>query len=378
MPTSDSGYRLIAPPSRPRRYRRARSLLAAALCVAVIGLPGASSALADADNDGDVTQDTTPVPAVAKMDSDLRLALANTPPGDMVTVIIHLTEQVNLTDLLDEAIREGETDAEAREEIIRSLQQQANEEQLILRVLSLFWALGGQLERITPYWIFNGMAVTATPDVIWKMAARPEVDRVEPNATIIRTGLAQPSTPQAWGVDQIGATAAHTQGYTGAGVVVASLDSGADIDGLGATFPSTIAPNWRGGTNSWFDPYSGTTRPYDLTGHGTAVLSIIAGADPSGEAMGVAPGAQWIAAKIFDDSGAATTEAVHASFQWILDPDGDPGSDDGADIVNNSWGAWRHHRRRDQRGSTANRDIRRCRPRRGNVFGGQRSARTKP
>jgi len=80
MPTSNSGYRLIAPPSRPRRYRRVRSLLAAALCVAVIGLPGASVALVDADDEGDVTQDTAPVPAVAKMNSDLRLALANTPP----------------------------------------------------------------------------------------------------------------------------------------------------------------------------------------------------------------------------------------------------------------------------------------------------------
>ena len=37
------------------------------------------------------------------------------------------------------------------------------------------------------------------------------------------------------------------------------------------------------------------------------------------------PGRTWIAARVFNDAGAATTTAVHQAFQWLLDPDARPG-----------------------------------------------------
>ena len=49
------------------------------------------------------------------------------------------------------------------------------------------------------------------------------------------------------------------------------------------------------------------------------------------------PTRQWIAAKIFNDAGSATATAIHLALQWVLDPDDDPTTADGADIVNNSW-----------------------------------------
>ncbi len=51
----------------------------------------------------------------------------------------------------------------------------------------------------------------------------------------------------------------------------------------------------------------------------------------------MAPGAQWIAARIFDDSGKSTATAIHSAFQWLLDPDGNPNTADAPDVVNNSW-----------------------------------------
>ncbi len=47
--------------------------------------------------------------------------------------------------------------------------------------------------------------------------------------------------------------------------------------------------------------------------------------------------ARWIAAKIFDDRGRATTSAIHKALQWVLDPDGDPATLDAPQVVNNSW-----------------------------------------
>ena len=48
------------------------------------------------------------------------------------------------------------------------------------------------------------------------------------------------------------------------------------------------------------------------------------GGAAGGSSVGTAPDAQWIAVKIFDDRGVATTTGIHAGFQWLLDPDGRP------------------------------------------------------
>ena len=42
--------------------------------------------------------------------------------------------------------------------------------------------------------------------------------------------------------------------------------------------------------------------------------------------------------KIFNDARYATVSGIHAGFQWLLDPDGNPSTDDVPDVVNASWG----------------------------------------
>ncbi|MFD0578633.1 S8 family serine peptidase [Dactylosporangium darangshiense] len=51
----------------------------------------------------------------------------------------------------------------------------------------------------------------------------------------------------------------------------------------------------------------------------------------------MAPDARWIAVKMFNDRGAATSTAIHRGFQWLLDPDGNPDTADAPDVVNDSW-----------------------------------------
>lgn len=129
----------------------------------------------------------------------------------------------------------------------------------------------------------------------------------------------------------IGAPIVWARGFTGQGIVVAILDSGVDL-----THPE-LAARWRGGANSWFDPYQEHSQPVDLTGHGTQMLGVIVGGAASGTQIGVAPDAQWIAARIFDDRGQATTAAIHAALRWVLDPDGNPTTADAPHVLNASW-----------------------------------------
>jgi bacillopeptidase F len=90
-----------------------------------------------------------------------------------------------------------------------------------------------------------------------------------------------------------------------------------------------LQPKWRGGSDSWWDPWRHTTAPYDADGHGTNTMGIL---------TDVAPGAQWIAAKIYDDGGNTTVSVIHEAFQWLLTPSGNPAAPDAPDVVNASWG----------------------------------------
>ena len=190
----------------------------------------------------------------------------------------------------------------------------------------------GGVSQVTSFWIFNGMSVTATPDVIYELAANPEVYSITPDEIEIVPSAPLAYLPAETNLALINAPALWDQGFFGQGITIASLDSGVSLG------HPEIAARWRGGSNSWFDPYGQhPTTPTDLSGHGTQVMGVMVGADGNGTSIGVAPQAQWISAKIFNDQGSATATAIHQAFQWLLDPDSNPGTADAPHIVNNSW-----------------------------------------
>jgi hypothetical protein len=66
-------------------------------------------------------------------------------------------------------------------------------------------------------------------------------------------------------------------------------------------------------------------------------MGVMVGGGAGGSSVGVAPDATWIAAKIFNDHGTATSTGIHLAFQWLLDPDRNPATADAPDVVNDSW-----------------------------------------
>ena len=107
--------------------------------------------------------------------------------------------------------------------------------------------------------------------------------------------------------------------------------------GVDASHPD-LSGRYRGGTNSWYDPYGQHSSPTDINGHGTWTMGVMVGGGAGGSAVGMAPDARWIAVKIFNDRGQASVSAIHQGFQWLLDPDGNPATADAPQVVNNSWG----------------------------------------
>jgi len=138
---------------------------------------------------------------------------------------------------------------------------------------------------------------------------------------------ANPKSKPDWNLQAIQVTDVWAMGVRGKGVVVATMDTGADLD------HPALHKSWRGGANSWFDPHGEEATPYDALGHGTQALGLLVGAD----ATGVAPDAQWIAARLYNAQGRAGMSDIHLAFQWLMDPDGDPSTPDAPDVVNASW-----------------------------------------
>lgn len=243
-------------------------------------------------------------------------------PGEMATVVVQLRERADL-----DAVRGGSGRVRARR-TVEALRATADSSQRPLRARLRTQVARGEVSDVTPLWVVNGVSVTASADVIRELATRPDVASVVADDITLVPSAGAPEPNQ----QVIGAPEVWGLGQTGQGVVVAGLDSGVDV-----SHPD-LAGRWRGGTNSWFDPYGQhPTTPTDLSGHGTATMGAMVGGDAGGTSIGTSPGATWIAAKIFDDAGGATATAVHQAFQWVLDPDGDPGTADAPHVVNGSW-----------------------------------------
>ncbi len=264
-----------------------------------------------------------------KIDPALMSRLGSLQQGEMVTVIVQLRQRAALPP------GRGLRRAQRLARVIAALRGTANGTQGPLKALLKLRKQDGSVKDFTPFWVFNGLSVTSTAAVIQELAAQPDVLSITPDAIdIVPISDELPDlTNPGPNLSLVSAPALWSMGFTGQGTVVASLDSGVDVN------HPDLSARWRGGSNSWYDPFNQHPfAPVDLGGHGTWTMGVLVGGDLSGNSVGVAPGAQWIAARIFNDQGGSSATAIHLAFQWILDPDGDPATADAPEVVNNSWG----------------------------------------
>ena len=172
---------------------------------------------------------------------------------------------------------------------------------------------------------FNGVALTVPQGMIEAIRELSTVKQVyedqEVHAYLDET------------VSMIGADRVwETVGLKGDGILVGIIDTGIDYThpalggGLGPDFKvigGYDIPNW-------------DADPMDDNGHGTHVAGIIAG--NSETMMGIAPNAKLMAFKVLDAGGDGYMSDVIRGIELAVDPDENPLTDDGVDIINMSLG----------------------------------------
>lgn len=287
-----------------------------------------------------------------QIDSQLReLLISEHNRNRFYGVIVVMADQADIESLDRLLINNKSNLNDRHSQVITTLQEIAYQTQP--PVLSYMRQLesAGDIRFMKHFWIANMIAFEGKASAIWAIAALDPVGKVYldvPVSTIWPNVEGKPSpsgrliTGREPGLSRIHAPEAWALGYTGYGRVVANLDTG--VDGYHPALMYRFRGDINGDGNnneSWFDPYTTHwTYPTDSGTHGTHTMGTICGRTNTGDTIGVAIDAKWIAAACIDRGGGIpqTISDALLAIQWIADPDGNPATADNPDACGNSWG----------------------------------------
>lgn len=199
----------------------------------------------------------------------------------------------------------------------------------------------GKVSKFKPFWIVNAVFVEAQGSEIVALSNRPDVQMAIENKSIPipgepkkGKGYAKPSAAGIeWNIAKIEADKVWTElGFDGTGVRIGILDSGVDKD-----HPDLAGKVLKAGRlNADGSVTDITANSSDALGHGTHVAGIAVGGNASGSSIGVAPESELIVGQLGITDWSLSK--VISGMQWIIDPDNNPATDDGAHVVNMSFG----------------------------------------
>ncbi|MDH3217345.1 MAG: S8 family serine peptidase, partial [Candidatus Krumholzibacteria bacterium] len=284
--------------------------------------------------------------AQAKISAELTEQLAAARPDEPVTAIVKMRETPKVDGIYGR-----------RSAVFSELRRTASVSQAdLINYLNLS-TVKPRVELYRSFWLDNLVLVRATKDVITDIAARQDVQRVFENFVVTlpprpeiagpqRSSTGQQQQGQLWdSIDHIGAKQVWTNfGLTGNGVRVGGLDTGVDIshpDIAGKMITNNGAdPTYPGGWAE-FDGNGNMVAgsvPHDTDEHGTHTTGTMIGGNASGYDIGVAPDASLMHGLVIP-GGSGSFAQVIGGMEWIIDPDDNAVTDDGAQVVNMSLGA---------------------------------------
>jgi PKD repeat protein len=279
-----------------------------------------------------------------------------TPSEQPVSVLIFLEDRVDLDRLSSKLDAPDVTFHQRHVTVMDNLRGKASSTQGNLIGYLNGLEASGAIEDYQTFWLVNAIEAKLTAKQVDIISRRPDVAKIYYNYGIeliepvdMTLGDGDVSAAVENGVSVVRAPEVWAMGYTGAGILVSNIDTGVEGD------HPALASRWAGVADAryaghpewaWHDPYLGINDfPYDNGGHGTHTMGTICGGAP-GDEIGVAPGALWIASASIDRGGGIERTVADAilSFQWIANPDGDPGTSwDVPHVCSNSWGVTTGH-----------------------------------
>ncbi len=230
--------------------------------------------------------------------------------------------------------------AQARAQVESMMIQNAKNSQSAFAQKLGLWSRAGITNQHYSLWLINGMILDLPVKELGSLATEPSINYVYANSSV---HLISPKRGRWLAPSQMRDEPQFTYGLqklmipqlriakpylTGKTVRVGVVDTGID-----ATHPDLVNK-----VIAFTDLVNQKTTPYDDEGHGTHVSGTIGGGSTSGTSIGADPDVRFISAKFIDKNGSGSLINAVLAMQWVADPDGKAETDDGAMVVNNSWG----------------------------------------
>lgn len=262
--------------------------------------------------------------------------------NEKLSVLVHLEGQVDLSEI--EKLRLDPTEKAAL--VVEQLQQfNTKGSEKLIQLLKSPHVRG--VEEITYLWITNSLRVRATAPVIEKLLAlngieslmldtpkeSPELLDAATASLKSDESIAAAAPKISWGVEKVNAPKLWEKGINGKGVLVAMIDSGANLDhpdlkpnlwknpgemGLDKDGKDRSSNGIDDDKDGYIDDVVGwnfedkSNKPNDENGHGSQTAGIVGGMGAGGTQTGVAPGATLMILRSCCD----TPTAIFESNTW--------------------------------------------------------------
>ena len=257
---------------------------------------------------------------------------------------IEMTDKLNVVELHEKYILENTPVRQRAIETIRKLKKKSLESKKNI-ISFLRTSHPSNYIGIRDYWIVNQIYMECNRDLIYQISQREDVAFVDLNTDKISplNVIEQDITPSSItgieaGILAINAPALWDLGYSGKGQIVYDYDTGVCADH--PAFKKRFLANHFPMQQSWFGYFRDFPNEIN-SNHGTHTLGTIVGEGlPSGDTIGVAPGAYWMACDLVTSTveGLPPLENIVAAYQWALDSDNNSNTTkDIPAVINNSW-----------------------------------------
>ena len=252
---------------------------------------------------------------------------------DKINVFVIMQSQYDKTALARDAVSFANREAR-REYVVNELKGHAEASQYDLRKSLDKMMSHGLTTEPTVLWMSNALYFSATKDAIVELAKRKDIAAIGWNKEQYmlfdddETLPADNTMEMTYNIIQVRADEAWGAGYTGAGVIVAVIDTGVNYNHL------DLADHlWDDGTENHYhgwDFVNNDGDPMDDKGHGTHCAGTICGDGSAGTQTGMAPDATLMILKCLDHTGNGSIAVCMQAMEWAVDH--------GCDVISMSLG----------------------------------------